>query len=58
MWQEIAVVLIVSAAVLFVLRRFGLIARRRRRERVSFVPLASLRKPPRADGGDHPPRCH
>jgi hypothetical protein len=57
MWQEIAVVLIVSAAVLFVLRRFGLIARRRRREPVSFVPLASLRKPPRADGDD-PPRCH
>jgi hypothetical protein len=57
MWQEIAVVLIVSAAVLFVLRRFGLIGRRRRREPVSFVPLASLRKPPRADGDD-PPRCH
>jgi hypothetical protein len=58
MWQEIAVVLIVSGAVVFVLRRFGLLGWRRRREPVSFVPLASLRKPTPRAKGDDPPRCH
>jgi hypothetical protein len=56
MFQELAVVLIVSAAVLFVLRRFGLLGRRRRKP-VTFVPLASLRKQTQRRHDD-PDACH
>jgi hypothetical protein len=57
MLQELAVVLIVAAAVVFVLRRFGLLGRGRRRGHASFVPLSSLRKPPPARS-DEAGGCH
>jgi predicted MFS family arabinose efflux permease len=43
-WQTIAVVLIVAAAVLFLLRQFVLPRRRRSRPAQTFVPLGDVRK--------------
>jgi hypothetical protein len=54
-WQGLAVVLIVAAAVLYLVSRFVSIRRGRRRPAQSFVPLSQLKKP----GGDHDrPACH
>lgn len=54
--QDVAVVLIVCGAVIFLLRR--VVGRRRKTSSAqSFVPLSSLRKPP-APGRDEGPSCH
>ncbi len=54
--QDVAVILIVCGAVLFLLRR--VVGRRRKTTSAqSFVPLSSLRKPPAPDTDDGP-GCH
>lgn len=52
MWQETGVVLIVAGAVVFLLRRFGLLRGRAARGTETFVPLASVKKASRTDRGD------
>jgi hypothetical protein len=55
-WQEIAVVLIVAGAVLFLVNRVVGLRRRRKQPGQSFVPLSQLKKPAR--GTDEKPGCH
>jgi hypothetical protein len=50
-FQELAVLLIVGAALLFLVLRVRGRRRRRRQAAQSFVPLSSIRK--RQDGGCH-----
>ncbi len=54
--QDVAVVLIVCGAVIFLVRR--VVGKRRKTSSAqSFVPLSSLRKPP-APERDDGPTCH
>ncbi len=54
-WQELAVAVIVAAAVAFLVRR--VVGRRERRKAAqTFVPLSTLRKP--GPPSDHEPGCH
>jgi len=48
-WQELAVVLIVAGAVMYLVSRF-ITPRRAKKGAQTFVPLASVRKRPPSDG--------
>ena len=54
-WQELAVAVVVAAAVTFLVRR--VVGRRERRKAAqTFVPLSRLRKP--GPPSDQEPGCH
>jgi hypothetical protein len=52
-WQDVAVFIVVAAAVLFLIGRNFNLRRRRSRPAETFVPLTSLKKNKPTDGGCH-----
>jgi hypothetical protein len=57
-WQDIAVFIVVAAAVLFLIGRNVNLRRRRGRPAETFVPLTALKKSATAPKSDDTLHCH
>ena len=56
-WQDVAVWIVVGAAVLFLVGRNVNLRKRRQKPGETFMPLSSLKKPAAPDSG-HDAQCH
>jgi hypothetical protein len=57
-WQDVAVWIVVAAALAFLLGRNLNLRRRRRQPAQTFVPLSSLKRPQTASEHQDDPACH